>query len=221
VGVRTVVLMGAPRTGKTALWLTLAAALSGTGAGLRLEDAVGGGRGEGAGERLLWRNAHARFVRLPASRAHGVRVARCALGGERGGGGDAGLAQAGGWPTVVRLVDGPGLTPTAAPLDGELARASAQLLREGIGASVVLAVVGSGDGHGEGDGVARAVEAFARARGIAVERVALAGGATGKVGARLVPAVGADGRPGREARRLATWIAREVVAHRRTREAGG
>jgi hypothetical protein len=142
----TVVVVGAPGCGKSAVWLSLAARLGG-----------GAVRLEGEGGRLM------PPMPLPLARRrlltpgrHGVRVARCPAGGAP-------------WPRALRLVDGPGITPTPAP-EGEGAEA-ARLLAECLAAAALVHVVRMPPAAE----VDEAVTAFARARRIAVVRVWLAG----------------------------------------------
>jgi hypothetical protein len=187
---QSVVVMGAPACGKTAVWLGLAAAL-GAGA-LRLEAAAGADGGGAGGDALAWPVARARFA--AATARHGVRVAHILVPNI-----DAGQT----WPLALRLVDGPGVDPATGATGGpEMAR----LLRELLAADLLVHVVSE-----PGGAVDTALGELAQARRIALEAVfVVRGGARAAGGSprlRLMP----DGAAfAQDARALAQRVRRRL-----------
>jgi hypothetical protein len=181
--VASVVLVGAPACGKTAIWLGLAAALG--AAALRLQDASGA-----AAERLPWPVAHARFGHERC--AHGVRVAHLMLGGRR--------RQP--WPLHVRLVDGPGIDADDRQGGTEVAR----LLRESVAADLLVHVVSD---CGDVDG---ALAQLAASRRIALERVVVVAPGRRPPDGALRVRLGAAGAVRADASALATWVRRRLAA---------
>lgn len=186
--VPTVVLLGRPASGKTAIWLSLAAAFGDPR--LRLETA------DGPPLRLAWPVAVRRF--LVGAERHGVRVAR--IGGPGGA-----PSRTASWSASLRLVDGPGLG--AAVADG-----AAELLAECLAATLVLHVVAGG--IGEVAAIDAAVGEFGRVRSVAVERVRL-GAPTrrGTEGVRAVAAPGSDGQAGKGAPALVALVRARIGLH--------
>lgn len=187
----TVVVLGAPACGKSAVWLSLAARLG--GGEVRLEGE--GGRLMPAMPLPLARR------RLLAPGRHGVRVARCPAGGSP-------------WPRPLRLVDGPGITPTP-DSEGKGAEA-ARLLAECLAAVALVHVVRVPPAPE----VDEAVTAFARARRIGVVRVWLAGGG-GRRPADALPVRLGGGWPDRGLGRLAAEVRRFARAAAAPAGAGG
>lgn len=195
---QSVVVVGAPGSGKTAVWLALAAALG--AAALRLETAAGADAAASAAPALAWPVARARFG--AAAARHGVRVAQVLVPKAKGGG----L-----WPLALRLVDGPGVAADGAGASGpEMAR----LLREMLGADLWLHVQGDPAGP-----VDAALDALARARGIPLEGVCVVrGGARGGASPPRLRLLADGSASAADARALAQRVRRRLGASAR---AGG
>lgn len=189
----SVVVVGASRLGKSALWLGLAKAFE--PAALRLEGRDGGT------ERVPWPVARGRYGRTGW---HGVRVARVALRPELAPAGARGA-----WTRALRLVDGPGIDGDGGPRPagrGDVAT----LLAEAIAADLLVHVVGGAQGRAD-----EAVRRLAAARGIPVETVVVQAGRGGVSTAGRRLRLDASGwASGRDALRLGASLARRLAAVR-------